>query len=119
MKTRHHIPCLLLLLLTVPAWGQSPPQPAGGEVHRPLNLSVPRDVAIAPGSVVINGLPEASAEKNLREDERKKETPGNRRPYGTGYEARMRDFATDGGFAGGRGGGMGGWGGRGGMGRGR
>lgn len=125
MKTRSSITCCLLLLLAVPAWGQSPPQSAGGEAHRPLNLSLPRDVLAQPSTVIRKDADE-TAVRNLRQEGDGAEKRTTHQRYGTGYEARQRGMATEGGT--GYGGGMGspmgggagmGGGGRGGMGRGR
>lgn len=128
MKTRSSTTCCLLLLFAVPAWGQSPPTPsggAGGEAHRPLNLSLPRDVLAQPSTVIRNDADE-NARRNLRQEGDGAEKRTTHQRYGTGYEARQRGMATEsgtgyGGSMGspmGGGAGMGG-GGRGGMGRGR
>lgn len=125
MKTRSSTTCCLLLLLAVPAWGQSLPLPAGGEAHRPLNLSLPRDVLAQPSTVIRNDADE-NAKRNLRQEGDGAEKRTTHQRYGAGYEARQRGMATasgagHGGSAGspmGGGAGMGG-GGRGGMGRGR
>lgn len=115
----------LLLLLALPAWGQSPPLPAGNEPGRPLNLSLPRDVLVQPATVIRNDADETAA-RNLRQQGEAAERRTTHQRYGTGYEARQRGMAAEGGT--GYGGGMGspmgggagtGGGGRGGMGRGR
>ncbi|MEW6513207.1 MAG: hypothetical protein AB1443_04310 [Pseudomonadota bacterium] len=125
MKTRYSTPCCLLLLLAVPAWGQSPPQPAGGEAHRPLNLSLPRDV-LGQSSMVIRNDADETAARNLRQEGEAREKRTTHQRYGTGYEARQRGMTAE--SSSGHGGGMGsatgggagmGGGGRGGMGRGR
>lgn len=117
---------LSLLIVAAPTWGQSPPQPAGNEVRRPLNLSLPRDVLAKPGGIVVTESQD-TAERNLRQEERQKEMRAEHHPYGTGYEARQREM-TSGGNSGFGGGGTltgsgsssgAGGGGRGGMGRGR
>jgi hypothetical protein len=130
MKSQSFAPSFLLLLLAAPAWGQSPPLPAGSGVQRPLNLSLPRDVISKQGSIIVSE-PEDTATRNLRQEEQQKETRAERRPYGTGFEARQRGMLSEGspgfasggsgaGAAGGGGGGGGGGAGRGGgMGRGR
>ncbi len=124
MKLHTLIFHLSLLIVAAPTWGQSPPQPDGNEVRRPLNLSLPRDVLAKPSGVVITESQD-TAERNLQQEERQKEMRAERHPYGTGYEARQRGMASGGnsGFGGsgtltGSGAGAGG-GGRGGMGRGR
>lgn len=123
MKPQSFASRFLLLLLAAPAWGQSPPLPAGGGVQRPLNLSLPRDVTSKQGSIIVTE-PEDTATKNLRQEERVKETHAERRPYGTGFEARQRGMLSEGspGFSsGGSGAGAAGGGGAGrggGMGRG-
>lgn len=117
---------LALLLVAGPTWGQSPPQPAGSEAHRPLNLSLPRDVLAQPSMVIRNDTDETAA-RNLRQDGEAREKRATHQRYGTGYEARHRGSATEGGPGSasgmgssmGGGAGMGGGGGRGGMGRGR
>lgn len=111
---------LSLLIVAAPAWGQSPPQPAGNEVRRPLNLSLPRDVLSKSSGIVITESQD-TAERNLQPAERQKETRSERQPYGTGYEARQRGMTSGGnsGFGGGGSGTGAGSGGRGGMGRGR
>ncbi len=111
----------LLLLLALPAWGQSPPLPAGNEPGRPLNLSLPRDVLVQHATVIRNDADETAA-RNLRQQGEAAEKRTTHPRYGTGYEARQRGVATDDnagrGSPMGGGAGMGG-GGRGGMGRGR
>lgn len=123
MKTRIFTSCCLLLL-AVPAWGQSPPLPAGGAAQRPLNLSLPRDV-LTNSTAVIRTESEDTATRNLRQEKEENGKRAERQPYGTGYEARQRGMASgsNSGFGGGdtvtgSGSGAGG-GGRGGMGRGR
>lgn len=127
MKTRSSTTCCLLLLLAVPAWGQSPPLPAGGEAHRPLNLSLPRDVLAQPATVIRSDADE-TATRNLRQEGAGAEKRTTHQRYGTGYEARQRGMTAESGsghgssmgspMGNGAGAGMGG-GGRGGMGRGR
>jgi len=129
MKTQFSTTFCLLLLLAVPAWGQSPPTPfggAGGEAHRPLNLSLPREV-LGQSSMVIRNDADETAARNLRQEGEDREKRTTHQRYGTGYEARQRGMTTESGSAYGAGGigtatgggaGMGG-GGRGGMGRGR
>lgn len=127
MKTRSSITCCLLLL-AVPAWGQPPPAPvgeAGGVAHRPLNLSLPRDV-LSPSSTVIRNDADENARRNLRQEGGGAEQRTTQQRYGTGYEARQRSLGTQsgpgyGGGAGSPAGGSGAMGGagRGGMGRGR
>lgn len=120
MKTRSFPPCCLLLALALPAWGQSPPAPPGGasgEAHRPLNLSLPRDVLVQPSSALRNDADE-NVRRNLRPEGEANEKRTTHPRYGTGYEARQRGMSTEGGP--GYGGGMsGGAGGGRGMGRGR
>lgn len=121
MKTRF-IPLTCLLLLAVPAWGQSAAAPSG-DMQRPLNLSLPRDVLSQPSGMLRNDADETAARNLRKEDESNAQRPPR---YGTGFEARQRGLAGDG-TASGMGGGMGtpmggagmGGGGRGGMGRGR
>lgn len=124
MKTQYSTTCCLLLLLTVPAWGQSSSEPAG-EAHRPLNLSLPRDV-LGQSSMVIRNDADETAARNLRQEGEAREKRTTHQRYGTGYEARQRGMTPESGS--GYGGGMGsaagggagmGSGGRGGMGRGR
>ena len=125
MKPHTFTSSCLLLLLAAPAWGQSPPQSAGREAHRPLNLSLPRDVLGQP-SMVIRKDADETATRNLRQEGGTQEKYAERPRYGTGYEARQRGMAPEsnpgygvGGSAGmGAGAGTGGSG-RGGMGRGR
>jgi len=135
MKTRSSTTCCLLLLFAVPAWGQSPPLPGGGEAHRPLNhrplnLSLPRDVLAQPATVIRNDADETAA-RNLQQEDEGAEKRTTHQRYGTGYEARQRGMAAESGsgFGSGMGAPMGsgagagnagmGGGGRGGMGRGR
>lgn len=119
MKPRSSTLTLSLLLLSVPAWGQSPPLPNGDQTHRPLNLSLPRDV-MSRQTTVIHTPPEDVAVRNLRQDDPGSAKQAGRQPYGTGYEARRRGMASESGNSGfSSGAGMGGSGGRGGMGRGR
>lgn len=112
MKTRISTSCCLLLLLAVPAWGQSPPLPAGGEAQRPLNLSLPRDMLKQPLTITRSDDEDLAA-RNLRQEASATEKSSAHPRYGTGYEARQRGMGTSMGGTG-----MGG-GGRGGMGRGR
>ena len=127
MKTHTLTSSCLLLLLAAPAWGQLPPQPAGRESRKPLNLSLPRDVLSKPTSVNRNES-EDTASRNLQQEEKDKANRSERQPYGAGYEARMRGMTTEsGGFGAGGvgsagmggGAGTGGGGGHGSMGRGR
>lgn len=126
MKPQSFASRFLLLLLAAPAWGQSPPLPAGGGLQRPLNLSLPHDVTSKQESIIVSE-PEDTATRNLRQEEQQKEMRVERRPYGTGFEVRQRGMLSDGnpGFvsgssgAGAAGTAGGGGAGRGGMGRGR
>ena len=118
MKTRSSTTCCLLFLLALPAWGQSTPTSsggAGGEAHRPLNLSLPRDVLAQPATVIRNDADE-NVTRNLRQEDEGSDRRRTHQRYGTGYEARQRGGSMDSPMGGG--GGMGG-GGRGGKGRGR
>lgn len=127
MKTLSPTTCCLLLLLAVPAWGQSPHLPSGGEAHRPLNLSLPRDVLMQSSSMIRKDTDETAA-RNLRQEDEDREKRTTHQRYGTGYEARQRGMAAEGGsvygsgmaspMGSGAGAGTGG-GARGGMGRGR
>jgi hypothetical protein len=128
---------LSLLIVAAPAWGQPPSPPAGNEVRRPLNLSLPHDVMSKPSSVLLNDSPD-TATRNLRQEDEGSGKRAERQRYGTGYEARQREMSSgsnsgfgagssgsSGGSAGSGAGGSGaggsgaGGGGRGGMGRGR
>lgn len=124
MKLRTLTLHLSLLIVAAPAWGQPPSPPAGNEARRPLNLSLPRDLMLQPGSVLLNDSRDTAA-RNLRQEEEGDGKRAERQPYGTGFEARQRGGSSGGnaGFRGGStatGGAAGaGGGGRGGMGRGR
>ena len=134
MKSQTFTSSCLLLLLAVPAWGQSPSSSAGGEARRPLNLSLPREFLSQPATVVHKEAEEDAVARNLQQEEQGSAKRNGRQPYGTGYEARHRGMSVEsGGFgAGGMVGGTtsgaggasgagmgGGGGGHGGMGRGR
>ena len=118
MKTQSSSTCCLLLLLALPAWGQSTPTSSGsvgGEAHRPLNLSLPRDVLAQPATVIRNNADE-NVVRNLRQEDEDADRRGTHQRYGTGYEARQRAGSMGSPTRDGTG--MGG-GSRGGMGRGR
>lgn len=115
---------LLVLTLPLPARAQLA---ADSEVsaHRPLNLSLPRDLTRPPAVSFGTDAPRDPVADNLRAAQ-VSGGPG-RIPYGSGYEARQRGAGHENGAAprsvpsgSGHGSGMrSGSGGRGGMGRGR
>jgi hypothetical protein len=130
---RHSVFLAFAVCLSAPLAAQQAATTVDGNSGRkPLNLSLPRDVAASPGAIT-RQYP--TPRDNLRvpsqpADASDKATTDRRRskprddafdaPYGTGFEARQRGFGargSGGGFGGGAGGGFGG-GGRGG-GRGR
>ncbi len=48
------------------------------------------------GSIIVSE-PEDTATRNLRQEERQKDIRAERRPYGTGFEARQREMLSEGG----------------------
>lgn len=114
----------LLLMLTAPVRAQTVPD--AGAASRPLNLSLPRDLARPPAMPSGMEAAQDPVEQNLRPAQVDGRQASSRMPYGSGYEARQRGSAGAGdsasGIRGSNGGGYGGGkqgGGRGGMGRGR
>jgi hypothetical protein len=116
----------LCALGILPALAQSAPE-AVESTARPLNLSLPRDVARSPAVSFDTAAPRDPVTDNLRSAQVR--GGPERLPYGSGYEARRQGMAgreagaASGGASSGSGhGGLrggGGGGGRGGMGRGR
>lgn len=110
---------LLALLLPFPAGAQTADD-SEAAAHRPLNLSLPRDLTRTPALSFGASAGQNPVADNLRAAQ-VSGGPG-RIPYGSGYEARQRGGANRGDAVpapGTHGGGSRSGGGRGGMGRGR
>lgn len=84
MNTKAFILQLLLLALTLPAWGQESPAAPAARTARPLNLSLPKDVIRSTPTPFMGEAADDTVARNLRPET-------GRLPYGSGYEARQRE----------------------------
>jgi hypothetical protein len=90
-----------MLALASPAWAEARPANAKVAPPSPLNLSLPRDVLLAPGA----GQVDETVQRNLRAPAPVQDATRTtvRLPYGAGYEHRHPDIggaAAAGGSAG-------------------
>lgn len=84
MNTRTFTLQLLLLALTLPAWGQDSPAATEAPAARPLNLSLPKDVIRSTPVPFMGEVVDDTVARSLRPE-------SGRLPYGSGYEARQRE----------------------------